>query len=421
MTAEIVLMNKNAVAMAADSAATLGNHIETWNTQNKLFSLSDYHPVGIMIYDQLQLNGVPWETIIKIYRKQLKNNFFNTLKEYMDDFLVFLRENETLFPEKDQVFFCEVAIKNFINSLSNTIYMQLQNNGGTINDFPEHLKKYLDEIEKQLNGTSNHDGYESLLEEKEVITFVTNDQIRSMFQPFTVSDELCRLIHQVIYLMVIKEDFRLGKTGIVISGFGENEHFPVTCSVLIGGFYNKNLKYSRIEESKVSTEYPSMILPFAQDDMAVMLVKGVHPHYEGFIENQIIQYAFDMPFSLVEAIDDLTPDQKLKWQKEFKDVPTNILRKIFSDVQEHVRLNYVNPIHAGISHLLKDELAATAESFVNIATFKKTVSPGDNSVGGAVDVAVISKGDGLIWINRKHYFDAEKNPQFFTKYYSIKE
>jgi hypothetical protein len=39
------------------------------------------------------------------------------------------------------------------------------------------------------------------------------------------------------------------------------------------------------------------------------------------------------------------------------------------------------------------------------------------TVGGPIDVAVISKGDGFIWIKRKHYFKSELNPQFFANYY----
>jgi hypothetical protein len=40
----------------------------------------------------------------------------------------------------------------------------------------------------------------------------------------------------------------------------------------------------------------------------------------------------------------------------------------------------------------------------------------DETVGGPIDVAVISKGDGLIWIKRKHYFSPELNRQFFVNY-----
>ena len=41
----------------------------------------------------------------------------------------------------------------------------------------------------------------------------------------------------------------------------------------------------------------------------------------------------------------------------------------------------------------------------------------EESVGGPVDVAVISKGDGFIWIKRKHYFDPSLNSHFFTNYF----
>lgn len=37
----------------------------------------------------------------------------------------------------------------------------------------------------------------------------------------------------------------------------------------------------------------------------------------------------------------------------------------------------------------------------------------DETVGGPVDVAVITKGDGFIWVERKHYFKPELNTHFF--------
>jgi len=38
-------------------------------------------------------------------------------------------------------------------------------------------------------------------------------------------------------------------------------------------------------------------------------------------------------------------------------------------------------------------------------SLKRHVSDDFESVGGPVDVAVISKNEGMIWIKRKHYFD----------------
>ena len=39
MSAGICIMNKNAIAMAADSAVTIGQHVAIHNSANKLFSL----------------------------------------------------------------------------------------------------------------------------------------------------------------------------------------------------------------------------------------------------------------------------------------------------------------------------------------------------------------------------------------------
>jgi hypothetical protein len=104
MTAEIVLLNREAVVLAADSAATIEGRSGTkiYHTENKLFTLSKYRPVGVMIYNVVHLCGVPWETIIKAYRRQLNNRCFDTLSEYADDFLKYLEDNTYLFSAEQQ-------------------------------------------------------------------------------------------------------------------------------------------------------------------------------------------------------------------------------------------------------------------------------------------------------------------------------
>ena len=46
------------------------------------------------------------------------------------------------------------------------------------------------------------------------------------------------------------------------------------------------------------------------------------------------------------------------------------------------------------------------------------MSPMEETVGGPVDVVFISKGDGLIWMKRKHYFNPDLNAHFFANYYN---
>ena len=92
MTAEIAIMNKTAVALATDSAVTIeriGDR-KVYNSANKLFTLSKYHPVGIMLYGRADFMGIPWESIIKIYRSKLGKQKFDTLKEYSDNFIHYI-------------------------------------------------------------------------------------------------------------------------------------------------------------------------------------------------------------------------------------------------------------------------------------------------------------------------------------------
>ncbi len=104
MTAEIAIMNGSAVALAADSAVTIGSDRgqKVFNTVCKLFTMSKHRPVAVMVYGNAQIMAVPWETIIKLYRKKLGRRSFDHLEDYADDFLGFLRGNRALFPAPNQ-------------------------------------------------------------------------------------------------------------------------------------------------------------------------------------------------------------------------------------------------------------------------------------------------------------------------------
>lgn len=65
MTAEVAIMNKYAVALAADSKVTVSgmSMSKTYDTVSKVFTLSKVHPVGVMIFGNAEFMGYPWETI----------------------------------------------------------------------------------------------------------------------------------------------------------------------------------------------------------------------------------------------------------------------------------------------------------------------------------------------------------------------
>ncbi|TOO22610.1 hypothetical protein, partial [Vibrio parahaemolyticus] len=80
-----------------------------------------------------------------------------------------------------------------------------------------------------------------------------------------------------------------------------------------------------------------------------------------------------------------------------------------------IREEHTANVQQMIEFLPKDELGYMAESLVNMTAFKRKVSHDSETVGGPIDVAIISKGDGFIWVKRKHYFCRELNEHYFRR------
>jgi hypothetical protein len=94
--------------------------------------------------------------------------------------------------------------------------------------------------------------------------------------------------------------------------------------------------------------------------------------------------------------------------------------RLDSAVRSYAKFTHSDPIVEIVNQLPKEELAAMAEALVNLTSFKRHVTKQAETVGGPIDVAVISRGDGFIWIKRKHYFSQQLNPHFLANYFHEK-
>lgn len=86
-----------------------------------------------------------------------------------------------------------------------------------------------------------------------------------------------------------------------------------------------------------------------------------------------------------------------------------------TDVGQYIQKNYINKLMETVSFLMKEDLADMAESLVKMTCLKRHFTTDDETVGGPVDVAVITKGDGFVWIKRKHYFSPDINHHYFER------
>ena len=65
----------------------------------------------------------------------------------------------------------------------------------------------------------------------------------------------------------------------------------------------------------------------------------------------------------------------------------------------------------------KEDSDEKAEKFIYLTYLKRKISSSEDNVGGPIDVAIISKGDGFIWKKRKHYFEEGLNRHFTANYF----
>ncbi len=417
MTAEIAILNRNGVALAADSAVSIGTK-KVYNSANKLFALSKQHPVGIMIYGDADYMGTPWETIIKYYRsRSLKSRSFPTLQDYASDFIEFLRTTE-IFQKDVEITYLSNQFARFCRSISDIVSEKVNaavkeraiNSDDIVNFIKqtmELLKSHTENLTQAvlLNSTIRTtilNKYESQLDdvissilEKLPFDNIDRADIKSAFIAILGSSALEHEPH----------------SGVVIAGFGESEIFPHTTNFRIQGRVEGYLRMELRDPASVRNN-GAVIVPFAQREMVDTFMSGADPTCVATLTQSFQQILQQLPKIIIE---------KYGFGTTNKEVISNItsdldklsvaLREQFERFQKE---KFIGPVLSSVGALPLDELASMAESLVSLTSFKRKVTMVQESVGGPIDVAVISKGDGFIWIKRKHYFSPELNHHYFS-------
>jgi hypothetical protein len=426
MTAEVVIMNKEAIALAADSAVTMrreGEQEKIFSSANKLFALSKYYPVGVMVFGKASFMDIPWETIIKIYRRKLGNRKFDTLKKYAENFIAFLNNGNPLFPEIQQRrYLYGSVIGYFNNQIKKDIDKKVK---AIIHD----EGKITNSRVKQITSNVIRKHYE-IWEKAGMLPSVPKDHIkkiwskykntidkarRNVFEGLPISTTSLNQLRKVGASLFAKDIFQPDAPGVVIAGFGEKETFPSVKSFYLEGIVNNKMKYKEYGSTEINFETISAIVPFAQKEMVYTFMEGVDPMLEEYMEFCLFALFDKYPEVIVESIKKLDNRRKRALLRKLKQVSNSIFKHYLNNIRKYRKANYSNPVAEVVAMLPKDELAKMAESLVSLTSFKRKVTPAAETVAGPIDVAVISKGDGFIWIKRKHYFKPELNPQFFAK------
>ncbi|MFW5807731.1 MAG: hypothetical protein ACOCWH_01615 [Spirochaetota bacterium] len=422
MTAEIAIMNKNYAALAADSAVStsFNDSKRIYPSARKLFMLSSHQPIGIMVYGKADFMEIGWEKIIKLYCDRSTCVSFPTVREYADDFLRYLEAESRYYSDDQQENYFSQTVFRFFASIRDKVWKAVDSGDGD-RGFPDRelstvaesiIRECADSVE---NAEPNPGFVHEIPEDVYIETLqkkygsVAGDTFDILFEEIPVSRKMKKRAVNASLMLFCRQYSVMPPSGIVFAGFGSDELFPALCSYTVEGLLEGKLKYVHETSTRVSVNRSAVIIPFARTETVFSFMEGIDPEYLRYIQAELRGYCGLAAKKTASVIRDRYGVSDGTLEEAIQEILASDLEDFLSDLSDWGHVHYTTPVLNMVDISPIDELARMAELLVGLASYKRDISSDQETVGGPVDVAVISKVDGFVWIRRKEYYDRELN------------
>jgi len=377
-------MNARGIALAADSAVTLGDARRVYFTAEKLFELTPSVPVGIMTYGRADLTGVPWETIVAAYRKHIGDRRHETLADYLSDFVAFIEgAAKRIGDDRQRQDFADVVGRFWSGSYARPWMEELAEKPPHGSDGAHKVLRRLiaedQALWEQHPKMEQFDAsfadavmsqYDSALKEVE----------QAVFGPDKLPEDIRNSLRKTLGMYLSRES-GCSYSGLVIAGMGESEHFPRLLHCSVGPLVKDRLRLESHEPAQIMRDGHATIVPFAQREIIYTIINGIHP-----------DLADRLPTFVSASVDKAIP----------KKVEGEILERAQERLEREIQETYSEPFMDAVAGMPRQELATIAEVLVSLTAFRAHASTNrPETVGEPVDVALLSKGEGFVWVKRK--------------------
>lgn len=424
MTAIVGIINKQEVAFAADSAAThtVSSTRKITNHANKIFELSKVHPIGVALCGSLTFEGVEWEDIIKMYRKSIGAKSFDTVEDYAHDFLAYVRTTILSRFSNEQVEDSKYVIKRFLDEAVSAAIEKFKSKGKDIDKASDkevinEILSFAQMIDKQYEGKYKAEDFK--VYSYEDYMKYSSDQFDELLKDFTnkkdCPKDFVEIFSKALFKVVISDTHvYLTKSQLIFWGYGEDELFPSYHAYSVSLAIDNRLKLTYDTDWKVAETKGSCVAPFAQTDVANTVVRGVDDTLRQQFYTQYNYSVSMMKEELLKGLEAAGAPDELK--KVVSGIDVHKYQDLYKkSMDDYINANYVNKLLDMVGSLGKEDLGDMAENLVRMTCLKRHITTDEETVGGPVDVAVITKGDGFVWLKRKHYFSADINHRYFER------
>ena len=406
MTAEIAILNRNGVALAADSAATIfqGNRTKVFNGVDKIFELHSAEAVGIMVYGASTLCAIPIHVIISEYKKTIKDERLGTInahkKSFIEWLIAFSKKSDVT--EDEAFYLISAEIVDEFNRVTSSRINEMINGGSRCSDRAKNeiSEDVVDELRDKLN-------------ENPLLSFVDGRYKRSLVSSFGSGVELfivtnshiklynknIKILKRLIFDHIFCEWVSSSAIGFIITGFGEKQILPSLESFEIDGFFNDRLRIIERHEVNITANGPfADAIGFAQTDLIDHFLLGVEADMYEYEKEIFAEFSSELLTEVDRYIKTLGISNL---NKAFYDYVQEKSEDVIEKIKQYRIAKYKNPVIDIIASMPKQEIVKIAMSLIEITSLKRKLSMKANSVSGDVNVAFISKTDGFKWIIKK--------------------
>jgi hypothetical protein len=414
MTSEIAVMNQRAVALAADSAVTLvdGSTVVVRNDQRKLFELAPGRAIGVMFFGVADIMGHPWDHLIEHYQKKVKPADFGHAREYAQSFIAMLDNLPEFFPrekQKEEYRRLLASVFRYIFHLAQYLRETASGELAQASDarvLEEAIARVWQDYQFREDGSARGDlscfpqGFAATISRD--YSSIASEIIAYGFGSFGVSQQAMARLKDISVFAVVKDLFLEDVTGLVFAGYGREERYPVvvTCflSALVGGI----VKRTEASVDAINTEIRSKIRVFADSEVTNAFIRGIDFNLERRLYGTVRALLHGLVDQVIGAFGDIDAGKRESIRQQFQAqlVPQyfDALRGMMGEYQQNA---FINPVLRVLEIAAKAELAETAKELVSLNVFKKRIMAQKQTVGGAIDVAVISRENGFQWWTRQ--------------------
>lgn len=399
MSVGVCIINKNGIALAADSAGTFTGNRMFYNSMNKVFSLSKKYTYGAIACGRTSLHSVSIGQVLKEFCTYLDEN--NGIDEFFEIIPMFQR---FIGEKKDYYKFDSAESADCISNIIDIVYTF--NYGSRIKSAIETdgtgdcIDEILDELEKIITNAPRIENYDvrEYIDEKYRVNY--EQSIKNLVPEFEkYSDQynrFWRLITEYFNLSLSKET--QNPIRLLFAGYGSSDAFPKYVIIDVYTVVGGRLKYSILERFEESNNN-AKIVPLAQGDVVLTFCRGISDDFIDFIPKKV-EEIINAKISVLSS--SFTEEQNNAIKSSF----SSCKEEVISAISDSIQNKNVNPIFESVQLIPLPEMAFLAESLVNITSLKRTFSLDGNqqTVGGPTDVAVLSKGDGFVWVKTKQIY-----------------